>query len=394
MISIKTQDFSSLIEKLTSASASEQPISASDRDMLFNETLAAINAMAESPSGEERSSYVKDFCATYDDLGAPIKSLLTSDKVNLSHEQKQQIADIFIRRYFSHEPGGRTGVVKALVDQDSSLIPSHLIEPLIKRAANATLDRTFLQPWDKHVELLGKLLGAIALDNFELQGIIQLRLEELGYDERSDVRQMSKTVFEKWRWLKIEGDKSSVDFLRRWKFVLSLVNQEGSIDALLDGLADVNPWVRSATALVFGHRRNSLATTQLLEHVARDVDEYVRLRCAWAIGQAKDGTAFWPLIHLRKYENVHCVRFAITDAIAQLDQDRAIELLLDDLADDNPSIRLFGAEDIRKISWPTTPDVNQIDKTLSEVEKIEPLLSVRRAASETLNWARKTNLAN
>jgi hypothetical protein len=381
---INNLDVDNLIGKLKQASESNQASGQAEHDNLFNEVLQALTAISEAPFGEDREGYFKDFCAAYDDLGEPIKIFLTSDKVDLTLEQKQQIAAMFIPRYFSHEPGGRTAIVKALVEQDPSLIPQHMIEPLVKRAANATIDRTFLHPWDKHVALLGSLLEAIARNNFELQGIIQLRLEELKYDDRQAVQTAAAGVLTRWQWMTVEPDKSAPEFLKRWRFVLSLIAEETMLDALLTALEDENPWVRSAAAFVLGLKKEIMAISRLLEHLARDVDEYVRLRCAWAVGQMKNGTAFWRLIRLRELESIYCVRFAITEAIAQLDPSKAVELLLDDLDHDNPSIRLFGAEDIRKINWPKGTNFELVRKVLPQVQKVEPLLSVQRTAKTTL----------
>lgn len=383
--SVNDIDINNLIHKLTQACEAETELSPTDKTALFNETIQTLAIILEVPFGEKRKGYLQDFCATFDDLGAPIRNFLSSNKVNLTREQKQQIATKFIPRYLSHEPGGRTAIVKALVEQDATLIPQHTIESLLKRAANAAIDRTFLHPWDKHVELLEKLLEAIARNNSELQGIVQLRLEELKYDDRQEIQRAAASALGRWQWMKIEPDKSSTSFLERWKFVLSLIHEtETSLDALLTSLEDNNSWVRSAAALVFGYGKTTLATSRLLEHLARDTDEYVRLRCAWALGETKDGTTFWRLIRLRELESVYCVRFAITDAIAQFDPDKAVELLIDDLAHDNPSIRLFGAEDIRKVRWPSGTDMEPVRKLLSQIQNVEPLVSVRRAAEITL----------
>jgi hypothetical protein len=385
--SINNLDINNLIDKLKQVLDSKRELSTTERDSLFKEILEALKTISEAPFGEKRNGYFQDFCAAYDDLGQPINDFLTSDKVSLTHQQKQHIVGMFIPRYFSHEPGGRTAIVKALVEQDASLIPQHIIEPLVKRASNATIDRTFLKPWNKHVELLETLMRAIARDNFELQGIIQLRLEELKYDDRQEIQTAAEQAIDQWQWLKIDPDKSATDFLKRWRFVLSLISEtEIPLDTLLTFVEDNNPWVRSAAALVSGFNKNTLTTSRLLEHLAGDIDEYVRLRCAWAIGEIKDGAAFWRLIRLRELESIYCVRFAITDAIAQFDSSKAIELLLDDLGNDNPSIRLFGAEDIRKIRWPAETDFEPVRKVLSQLQNVEPLKSICRTARETLTW--------
>ena len=155
-------------------------------------------------------------------------------------------------------------------------------------------------------------------------------------------------------------------------------------DPLLTALEDTSSWIRSVAAYVLGLKKHALVTDRLLEHLARDVNEYVRLRCAWAIGQIKDSTALWRLVHLRQLDRIYCVRFVITDAIAQLDPAKAIELLLADLKHDNPSIRLFGAEDFRKVHWPEDTDLDVARKTLGALQATEPFLSIRRTAAISL----------
>ena len=169
-----------------------------DRQVIEGLVEEVCQALDPSPGpGEPLSDYTafaEDLCASYDDMSPTLSEFLLSNGASLTREQKARIIRLAVVRYCSHEPGGRTGILRALATRSVQDIPSDLLPTLLRRAADATLDRTFLPPWQKHVELVSKLLERIVDEtpNPELTSIGLLRLEELRSDERREMRQAAK----------------------------------------------------------------------------------------------------------------------------------------------------------------------------------------------------------
>ena len=282
---------------------------------------------------------------------------------------------------------------------------------LVRRVCNSAIDRTHLSR-KKPLNLLAKIAERVS-NNPERSGIISLRLSELCEDDDQEVRKIAASILSsspnlakndiskisKVSVSKINNIKQELkneNFLIRWHSALLLSRVEVpscSLEPLLAMLDDTNAWVRSAAAFSLSILKEKIATDKLIETLARDRDEYVRVRCAYAIGQLSDPAALWRLINLFDNEVVYCVRFAIKYAVAYIMPSKAIQLSLKDLNSENPSRRLFGAEDLRKIKWKNKEVLKPVAKALTSHLPKEPLKSVRRALIETIKHIMGNELA-
>ncbi len=372
-----------------------------------SQILNLINDLDKVSPEEDRIGCGEDFCGTWDDVAGTwgafpgIKQFILEHPDAFKEQQKEKLIPFLLRRYASHEPGGRTSCMQMLLALMEKL-PEEIMSFLTERACNSTIDRTHLSRI-KPINLLESIIPKVK-DIPKLYKIISLRISELYFDEDDAVRNKAKSIFENYTFLKENAviqtesinkeeinkilDKlSDPDFIIRWKSVLQLRNVNYplvALDPLLDALDDKNSFVRSAAAFVMGKLKLKLATDYLIEHVARDINDYVRVRCAYALGDLADQAALWRLINLYDNEVVYTVRFAIKVAIAEINPSKAMQLSLKDLNDENPGRRLFAVEDIRKIKWKNEEVLKSaLDIMLAHLFK-EELISVKRTLKETI----------
>jgi HEAT repeat protein len=92
-----------------------------------------------------------------------------------------------------------------------------------------------------------------------------------------------------------------------------------SFPALIELLDDLCPLVRVSAAYALGRNSSEEAVTALIQHLALDVNGYVRKGLVWALGNAADERTLAPLIDALKTD-IPAVRLWAASALAQMAQ--------------------------------------------------------------------------
>jgi HEAT repeat protein len=97
------------------------------------------------------------------------------------------------------------------------------------------------------------------------------------------------------------------------------VEDQRSVSALIDLLNDLCPLVRVSAAYALGRNSSDESVAALIEHLALDVNGYVRKGLVWALGNTCDERALEPLVDALKTD-IPAVRLWAASALAQMAQ--------------------------------------------------------------------------
>jgi HEAT repeat protein len=114
----------------------------------------------------------------------------------------------------------------------------------------------------------------------------------------------------------------------RWRAARALgaMRSRSALQPLIDSFSDSSEYVRANVAEALGYIGGEQAASKLLEALG-DENPFVRSNVAKALGNIKSIDAVEPLIHALTAESDNYVRGGITDALGELGDERAVEIL-------------------------------------------------------------------